>query len=289
MHHGLWDYDNPAAPNLLDVTVGGRRVKALAQVTKQGFVYTFDRVTGQPLWPIEERPVPPSDVPGEQAVADATVSDPAGAVRAPGRHRRRPGRFHAGAAGRGRGGDRQFRRGPLFTPPSLAGTLQRPGTVGGANWGGAAVDPETGILYVPSRNAFSVTPLARPAEGLDEQPAATCRCLARGPRMPSGVPLLKPPYSRITAIDMNRGEHVWMTPTGAGTRVRGHRGAAQADPAPAWRRHHLQRAAAHQDGVDLRADDRRHRAAALGWWRTTRPPARSSAPRTCPARRSVRR
>ena len=67
MHHGLWDYDNPAAPNLLDITVNGRRIKAVAQITKQGFVYTFDRVTGQPVWPIVEKPVPPSDVPGERA------------------------------------------------------------------------------------------------------------------------------------------------------------------------------------------------------------------------------
>jgi quinoprotein glucose dehydrogenase len=220
VHHGLWDYDNPAAPNLLDVTVGGRRVKALAQVTKQGFVYTFDRVTGQPLWPIEERPVPPSDVPGElasptqpfptrpapfeyQGVTDDDLVDFTPALRA-----------EAVAA------IARFRRGPLFTPPSLAGTLQRPGTVGGANWGGAAVDPETGILYVPSRNAFSVTPLARPAEGLDSN-LQFMQVPGAGPRMPSGVPLLKPPYSRITAIDMNRGEHIWMTPTGAGTRVRG--------------------------------------------------------------------
>ena len=220
VHHGLWDYDNPAAPNLLDVTVGGRRVKALAQVTKQGFVYTFDRVTGQPLWPIEERPVPPSDVPGEQAsptqpfptrpapfeyqgVTDDDLVDFTPALRA-----------EAVAA------IARFRRGPLFTPPSLGGTIQRPGTVGGANWGGAAVDPETGILYVPSRNAFSVTPLARPAEGLDSN-LQFMQVPGAGPRMPSGVPLLKPPYSRITAIDMNRGEHLWMTPTGAGTRVRG--------------------------------------------------------------------
>ena len=67
VHHGLWDYDNPAAPNLIDITVNGRRIKAVAQITKQGFVYTFDRVTGEPVWPIVEKPVPPSDVPGERA------------------------------------------------------------------------------------------------------------------------------------------------------------------------------------------------------------------------------
>ena len=113
----------------------------------------------------------------------------------------------------------KFRRGPLFTPPSLPGTIQRPGTVGGANWGGAAVDPETGVLYVPSRNGFSVTPLARPAEALGSN-LQYMQVPGPGPRMPSGVPLFKPPYSRLTAIDMNRGEHLWMVPAGAGTRVR---------------------------------------------------------------------
>ena len=82
VHHGLWDYDNPAAPNLLDITVNGRRIKALAQITKQGFIYTFNRENGQPVWPIEERPVPPSDIPGEKAVADAAVPDEAGGLRA---------------------------------------------------------------------------------------------------------------------------------------------------------------------------------------------------------------
>lgn len=219
VHHGLWDYDNPAAPNLLDVTIEGRRVKAVAQVTKQGFVYAFDRVTGTPLWPIEERPVPASDVPGEQAATTqpfptrpapfeyqgVTVDDLVDftpALRAQAVEAIKP-----------------FRAGPLYTPPSLQGTLQRPGTVGGANWGGAAVDPETGILYVPSRNALSVTPLAKPPATLDSN-LQYVQVPGTSPRMPGGVPLLKPPYSRITAIDMNRGDHVWMTPAGSGARIR---------------------------------------------------------------------
>ncbi|MFA5910304.1 MAG: pyrroloquinoline quinone-dependent dehydrogenase [Vicinamibacterales bacterium] len=219
VHHGLWDYDNPAAPNLLDITVNGRRIKALAQITKQGYVYTFDRLTGQPVWPMVETPVPPSDVPGEKAsptqpipskpapyeyqgvtvndLADFTPEIRAAAVKA----------------------IEGFRTGPLFTPPSVQGTIVRPGTTGGGNWQGAAVDPETGMLYVPSRNAYAVSKLGVPDQALDsnllymQQPG-------RNPQMPDGLPLFKPPYSRLTAINMNTGDHAWMVPAGNGDRVR---------------------------------------------------------------------
>jgi quinoprotein glucose dehydrogenase len=220
VHHGLWDYDNPAAPNLLDVTVSGRRVKAVAQISKQGFVYTFDRVTGEPLWPIEERPVPPSDVPGEQASPTQPFPTRPAPFEYQGATEDDLVDFTPALRAEAIAAVKRFRLGPLFTPPSLQGTVQRPGTVGGANWGGAAVDPETGILYVPSRNGFSVTTLAKPAETLDSNLQYIQVPGGPSPRMPSGVPLFKPPYSRLTAIDMNRGEHVWMTPAGAGTRVR---------------------------------------------------------------------
>ena len=99
VHHGLWDYDFPTHPNLVDVVVDGRPIKALVQISKQAFVYAFDRVTGEPIWPIEERPVPQAtNMPGESPVADAAVPDQAGPVRLPGGHHRRPGRLHAGAA-----------------------------------------------------------------------------------------------------------------------------------------------------------------------------------------------
>src|SRR6185437_4253117 len=162
VHHGLWDYDNPAAPNLLDITVHGKRIKALAQISKQGFVYALDRVTGKPIWPITEKPVPASDVPGESAsptqpfptkpapfeyqgvsidsLADFTPQIRAEAIKAVA----------------------PYRIGPLYTPPSIRGTVVRPSVVGGGNWGGAAVDPATGMLYVPSRNAFSVVRVVQP-------------------------------------------------------------------------------------------------------------------------------
>jgi quinoprotein glucose dehydrogenase len=228
VHHGLWDYDLPAAPNLLDVIVDGRRIKAVAQVTKQGFLFTFDRVTGAPVWPIEERPVPPSNVPGErtsptqpfptrpapfeyQGVTVDDLVDFTPEIRA-----------MAVAA------IKNYTIGPLFTPPSLVvaggnqGTIMRPSAGGGANWSGAAVDPETGMLYVPSRNATSVLRLQPPDP---KQPGNLRYMEARGGatlRMPEGLPLFKPPYSRMTAIDMNRGEHVWMMPLGDGKAVRNH-------------------------------------------------------------------
>ena len=145
VHHGLWDYDNPAAPNLMDITVNGRPVKAVAQVTKQGFVYAFDRVTGEPIWPIEERPVP-TDTDLEGEVPSRTQPFPT-----------KPAPFEyqgtsiddlvdftpevrrmALAAVDG------LRLGPLYTPNTLRGTIMRPSITGGANWSGAALDPETG-------------------------------------------------------------------------------------------------------------------------------------------------
>jgi quinoprotein glucose dehydrogenase len=219
VHHGLWDYDNPAAPNLMNITVEGKAVKALAQITKQGFVYAFDRVTGNPIWPIEERPVPASDIPGEatsptqpfptkpppfeyQGAQLDDLADFTPAIRA-----------LAVATVKG------FKLGPLYTPPSLAGTIQRPSTGGGGNWGGAAVDPDTGILYVPSRNAWSSVALELPDPSLHGN-LTYMEAREAPPRMPQGLQLFKPPYSRMTAIDMNKGEHLWMTPTGNGDRLR---------------------------------------------------------------------
>lgn len=219
VHHGLWDYDNPAAPNLIDVTVGGRRIRALAQITKQGFVYTLDRATGVPVWPVEERKVLPSDVPGERAAPTqpfptrpvpfeyqgATIDDLVDFTP----------EIRAVAVKAVQG----YRLGPLFTPPTIEGTIQRPGTTGGGNWSGAAGDPETGLLYVPSQQGWSVVRVVPPEAEL----TSNLRYVQRprpGPAMSGGLPLFKPPYSRMTAIDMNTGTHVWMVPTGNGNDVR---------------------------------------------------------------------
>ena len=228
VHHGLWDYDTASAPNLVDVTVDGRPIKAVAQVTKQGFAYVFDRVTGEPVWPIEERPVPPATMPGDVAsptqpfptkpppfeyqgvsiddLVDFTPEIRALAVEAV----------------------KDFKLGPLYTPPSLPveggtqATIQRPRIDGGANWSGAGFDPETGLLYVPSVNGFSVMSYITPEPDQGNTRYVVARLGGPQPQMPRGLPLFKPPYSRITAIDLNTGDHAWMMPNGDGDRLRNH-------------------------------------------------------------------
>ena len=226
VHHGLWDYDFPAAPNLVDIRVEGRAepVKAIAAVSKQAFTYVLDRVTGEPIWPIEERPVPPGSVPGEWYAATQPFPT-------------RPPPFDQ----QGTTVDdvldftpelrqealeifEQYVSGPLFTAPSLVdespggtkGTLQMPGVVGGADWGGAAVDPESGILYVPSVHSESVIGIAP-----SEHPRSDMRLVLHsiepitGPRE---LPLFKPPYGRLVAIDLNKGEILWSKANGDGPR-----------------------------------------------------------------------
>ena len=224
VHHGLWDYDNPAAPNLVDVTVDGRQIRAVAQVTKQGFTFVFDRATGEPVWPVEERAVPQSDVPGErvsptqpvptwplpferQGISIDDLIDFTPELRA-----------EAVEILNG------YQYGPMFTPPSVLnedpggtqGTIQLPGWVGGADWGGAAFDPETHVLYVPSITAPVVVALIEP-----DPEESDFRYIRGNPRVvagPRGLPLIKPPWGRITAIDLDTGEHLWMVPNGEGIR-----------------------------------------------------------------------
>ncbi|HEU4618895.1 MAG TPA: PQQ-binding-like beta-propeller repeat protein [Gammaproteobacteria bacterium] len=218
IHHDHWDWDNPTSPILLDVNVGGRPVKAVVQLTKQAFAYAFDRATGEPLWPMEERPVPASDVPGEWS--SPTQPFP---TRPPAYDRQGFGvddlvdftpEIRAAALESIKG----LRMGPLYTPPSrnddpdgTKGTLVLPSYGGGSNWEGGAVDPETGILYVGS----TTNPVV---EALERNPDASSEVqyLFAPGQVPSpmGLPLVKPPYGRITAIDMNRGENVWMVPNG---------------------------------------------------------------------------
>lgn len=210
IHHDIWDWDNPSAPVLADLP-NGRKV--LMQVTKQSWVYTFDRLTGEPIWPIEERPVPAGDVPGEwysptqpfptkpapfdrQGVSEDDLIDFTPELRA----------LALDAVSR-------FRLSPsVYSPPSLkdaadgtVGTLSLPDAIGGANWEGSAVDPETGILYIPSRTNVAVLSVAKdPNSDVDFSMAFG----VRAPRV-KGLPIIKPPYGRVTAIDMNSGDHVF--------------------------------------------------------------------------------
>jgi quinoprotein glucose dehydrogenase len=212
VHHDLWDYDFPATPVLGDITVNGRRIHAVLQVTKQGFAFAFDRKTGHPVWPIEERPVPQSSIANERTSptqpfpTKPPVFDRQGATEGnvidftPALHRQALEQLG------------QIDHGPLFTPPSEKGTLTVPGIFGGANWGGAGFDPETGVLYVPS---ITMPVIARAGIPLAHGQVSSAPSLSRLLTI-DGLPIIKPPYARITAIDMNKGEQSWMAPLGNG-------------------------------------------------------------------------
>ncbi|HEX5069741.1 MAG TPA: PQQ-binding-like beta-propeller repeat protein [Vicinamibacterales bacterium] len=217
VHHDIWDRDNPTAPILANVTIDGRPREIVVQLTKQAFAYVFDRVTGQPIWPIVERPVPASDVPSERAAATQPIpSKPAGYDRQ-GVTRDDLIDFTPALREQAIQALQGIRLGQLFSPPSLAqapdgtrGTLVAPGNLGGSNWEPAAFDPETGMLYVGSWTNPTVYALTSNPQRSD------MNYIAGGGQVPrvSGLPILKPPYSRITAINLRTGEHAWMVPNG---------------------------------------------------------------------------
>jgi quinoprotein glucose dehydrogenase len=236
IHHDMWDWDFPAAPILGNITVNGRQIKALAQPSKQGFLYVFDRTNGQPVWPIEERPVPKGDVPGEWY--SPTQPFP---TRPPAYERQgvsiddlidfTPQLREEAVTVASR-----YKLGPIFTPPVVSqwpgplGTLMSPQATGGANWQGGSFDPETGMFYIFTNSAVSSLGLIKDAKRSDMEfiggtapdpkapppvaaaPAAAAAAPADGGNVGpnvQGLPLLKPPYGRITALDLNKGDLVW--------------------------------------------------------------------------------
>ena len=220
VRHGIWDYDPPAAPILADLTVDGREIPAVALITKQTFTFVFDRRTGEPVWPIEERPVPQTNVPGERTAAtqpfptkpppyDRQGVDPDDLIDFTPELRAEAEEILA-----------QLHHGPLYTPPTrpleggTQGTLMVPGSLGGANWPGGALDPESGYLFVQSATAPSVI-------SLSPEPDISTMDYIRGGGLrlrqgggPQGLPLFKPPWGRITAIDLQAGEIAWQVPNG---------------------------------------------------------------------------
>jgi quinoprotein glucose dehydrogenase len=218
VHHGVWDYDVPAAPNLVDIVVDGRPVKALAQVTKQGFVFVFDRETGEPVWPIVERPVPQSSVPGERLSPTQPFPTRPAPFERQGVSRDELIDFTPELRAEAERLIEPFEYGGLFHPPSLRGTINLPGWFGGANWWGAAVNPHTGMLYVPSSTSPIVVQLVEPNP--ERSDFRYVRGGVQGIAGPQGLPLFQPPYVRMTAIDLNTGEHAWQVPLGDGPRQR---------------------------------------------------------------------
>jgi quinoprotein glucose dehydrogenase len=219
VHHGVWDLDNPAAPNLLDITVDGRVIKAVAQVTKQGFTYVLDRETGEPVWPINETPVPQGGaLSGERLSPTQPIPSKPPAFARQGMELDFLIDFTPELRAEAEEILKEYTWGPLFTPPSETiqggnrGTLMLPGAGGGANWQGAGVDPQNNILFVPSTdspNAPLMTTLD-PSESNFNYVRLSNQAV-RGPR---GLPLLKPPYATITAFDMNKGEILWQVANG---------------------------------------------------------------------------
>ena len=220
VHHGIWDYDPPAAPVLADLVVDGREIPAVALITKQTFTFVFDRRTGEPVWPIEERPVPQTDVPGERTAPtqpfptkpppyDRQGVDPADLID-----------FTPELRAEAEAILSQLHYGPLYEPPTVPveggtqGTLMVPGSLGGANWPGGALDPESGYLYVQSATGPSVISLINVPEVSDMDYIRGGGLRLRQGGGPQGLPLFKPPWGRVTAIDLNRGEIAWQVPNG---------------------------------------------------------------------------
>jgi quinoprotein glucose dehydrogenase len=214
-HHDIWNYDLPSAPSLVNMTIGGREVKALVQLTKQAYAYVLDRVTGEPIWPFEERPAPASDVPGEQAWPTQPHPTKPPAYDYQGYVENDLIDFTPELRAEAIKVAKQYRLGPVFTPPSeikpdgTKGTWYNPGGTGGSLWQGGGFDPETNYFYIPSKTGPGIITVRN-------DPKSDLR-FSRGPSggvSVKGLPILKPPYSRITALDLNKGEFAWVAPLG---------------------------------------------------------------------------
>ncbi len=220
VHHGLWDYDLPAAPVLCDIRVGGKKIKAVVQITKTGFTFVFDRATGKPVWPIEERPVPQSKVPGERTSPTQPFPTKPAPFETQGSTVDNLIDFTPELREEAKKILEQYDYGVLFTPPTERGTVNLPGWGGGANWWGAAFDPDTGLFYIPSASSPIVVKLAKPDPARSNfNYVRIGGGLGAGVDGPRGLPLFKPPYGRITAINLNTGNHEWQIPLGDGPRA----------------------------------------------------------------------
>lgn len=210
VRHDLWDYDLPATPNLVTVRHGGRKVDAVAQVTKTGFVFLFDRDTGRPLFDLVERDVPASDIPGERtAVRQVVPVKPPAFVRqgfteaditdvSPEAHEFVKSKVQ------------NYRVGPMFTPPSRHGSLQMPGLLGGATWSGATYDSTTGLLYINANDIAWVSAVALMKDNPELYVPSGINVL----RDQEGRPGVKPPWGTLVAVDLNAGEIKWKSPLG---------------------------------------------------------------------------
>ena len=236
VHHGLWDMDIPCAPMLVDITVNGQPVKALAQPTKQSILYVFNRVTGEPIWPIVETPVPKGDVPGEWYSPTQPIPTRPPAYGRNGFSVDDLIDFTPELKAQGLALISKYKIGPLFTPPVVSkaggplGTLDIGCCQGGTNWPGGSYDPQTHLLYVYGKTEMTSLGLAPPKPGKSDMnfirgtaaydivqppaaegvaPAEGAAPAGGGGLTVQGLPLFKPPYGAITAINLDKGEIVW--------------------------------------------------------------------------------
>ena len=231
-HHGLWDYDLPAPPNLVTVMHDGKRVDAVAAPTKQGMLFVFDRVTGAPLWPIVERAVPTSDVPGEEAWPTQPFPTKPAPYAKQGFSLDDVIDFTPAVKAAALAEIAKYRVGPMYTTPSLQGSVSMPGAIGGSGWGGAAVDPETGWIYLKATNSPALFSLVKRDATSDTVDApymvdlahsslgVSFRDGAEGTSRASTLPINKPPYGTLTAIDLNTGNTKWQIPLGDSPDIR---------------------------------------------------------------------
>ena len=223
IHHDVWDWDFPCAPIIADVMVDGVKRKIVAQPSKQAWLYVFDRLTGEPIWPIEERPIEVSDVPGELLSRTQPYPTKPPAYDRQGVSLEDLVDFTPEIRRRAEEIASRHRIGPIFTPITVSdpdgviGTLMLPSAGGGTNWPGGSIDPETGVAYLYSFTNVTALGLVNDPERSDMN---FIRGRARGIRAEDaalnidGIPLIKPPWGRITAIDLKRGDILWQIPHG---------------------------------------------------------------------------
>jgi len=225
VHHGIWDMDIPCAPMLVDITVNGQTVKAVAQPTKQAFLYVFDRVTGKPIWPIEEKPVEQSTVPGEKTSATQPFPTKPPAYDLQGFTTDDLIDFTPELRAEGEKLVSKYHLGPVFTPAVVSkpdgpwATLALATAGGGTNWAGGSYDPETHIAYIPSQRVVTAIGLIPGDPAKTDMAYMSGSAAPRSSRAPGegaasgltvqGLPLVKPPYGSITAIDLNKGTILW--------------------------------------------------------------------------------
>jgi quinoprotein glucose dehydrogenase len=243
VHHGIWDFDIPSPPILIDIVVDGKPIKAVAQPTKQAWLYVFDRATGQPVWPIEERAVEQSNVPMEKTAPTQPFVTKPPAYDRQGTSLDDLIDFTPELRAEAVKLVSRYKLGPIFTPPVVSrwdgpiGTIMLPSTGGGANWPGGAYDPETNMLFVHSTTTPAVLGLNASdgknsdmayIRGTASDPKAPAPAAAANPAVApavagegagpalsvQGLPIIKPPYGRFTAFNMNRGEIVWQVAHG---------------------------------------------------------------------------